>query len=253
MKISVVTATRNCVDTVLDTLCSVQSQGYANVEHVVVDGASSDGTLEALQSSRSSLGALLSEPDEGIYDALNKGIGIASGQVVGFLHADDVYGSSEVLSEIASVFENPEVQAVYGDLEYVRADDLSVVVRHWRSCEFTPQRLLQGWMPPHPTLYVRKEWYDLIGGFNTSYRIAADYLSILQLFSHADLKTVYLPKVVVKMRIGGVSNRSLKNIIRKSSEDYRALKETGVGGLGTLAFKNVSKIGQFFHREVARQ
>jgi len=187
----------------------------------------------------------VSEPDRGIYDALNKGIARASGDVVGFLHADDVYASPDVLARVAEAFADPSVAAVHGDLQYVRKDDTARVVRHWRSSPFSPDRLRRGWMPPHPTLYVRREWYERIGGFDTRYRIAADYHSILRLFSQPGFRSAYVPEVFVKMRLGGASNRSLRNIVRKSREDLEALRRTGVGGVGTLTWKNLGKIGQF--------
>ena len=189
---------------------------------------------------------LLSEPDHGIYDALNKGIARCTGDVVGFLHADDVFGGPQVLATVAAAFVDPAVCAVYGDLQYVRKHDLGQVVRHWRSTPFTRRQLAWGWMPPHPTLYVRRNWYSKIGGFYSRYRIAADYFSILSLFSQPGFKAVYLPQVLVKMRVGGASNRSLQNVIRKSREDLDALRRTGVCGLGPLAWKNVSKLGQFW-------
>lgn len=223
-------------------------QSYSNREHVVIDGASRDGTLAVLQARRSQLAVLVSEPDSGIYDALNKGIAHASGEVLGFLHADDVYATPDVLAHVAQAFTDPAVCAIYGDLQYVRKDDPSQVVRQWQSSPFTLRRLAWGWMPPHPTLYVRRQWYQRIGGFDTRYHIAADYFSILQMFSHPEFKTVYLPMVLVKMRLGGASNRSLKAIIRKSQEDWDALRRTGVGafgGVGALVWKNLSKLGQF--------
>jgi glycosyltransferase involved in cell wall biosynthesis len=246
MKISVITITWNCASTIADCLDSVASQIYSNREHVVIDGASTDGTVDILRSREGQLGVLVSEPDNGIYDALNKGIARATGDVVGFLHADDVYASPEILAHVAAAFADPSVCAVYGDLQYVRKEDMTQVVRHWQSCPFSRRKLAWGWMPPHPTLYVRREWYEKIGGFDTRYRIAADYFSMLQLFSQPDFKAVYLPEVLVKMRLGGASNRSLENIIRKSREDLDALRRSGVGGLGALAWKNLSKIGQFF-------
>ena len=248
VKISLVTATWNCAATVADCLASVAGQSYANREHVLIDGASRDDTLRVLQAHREQLAVLVSEPDRGIYDALNKGIARASGDVVGFLHADDVFAGPDVLARVAAVFADPTVSAVYGDLEYVRKDDVSQVVRHWQSSPFSRRRLEWGWMPPHPTLYVRREWYERIGGFDARYRIAADYFSILCMFSQPDFKAVYLPEVLVKMRLGGASNRSLKAIIRKSSEDWRALRESRVGalgGVGALIWKNLSKLSQF--------
>lgn len=234
--------------TVGDCLASVEAQTYPHKQHVVIDGASLDGTAEWLEARRSRLAVLVSEPDRGIYDALNKGITHSTGDVVGFLHADDLYAHPDVLSDVAQAFSDPAVCAVYGDLQYVKKDDTSAVVRHWQSCPFSPQRLAWGWMPPHPTLYVRREWYERIGWFDTRYRIAADYLSILQMFSQPSFKAVYLPEVMVKMRLGGASNRSLANIVRKSREDLNAMRQSGVGafgGLGALAWKNLSKLGQF--------
>lgn len=248
LKISVISVTWNCVATVGDCLASVGAQNYSNREHVVIDGGSRDGTVELLESKRSQLAVLVSEPDKGIYDALNKGIARSTGDVVGFLHADDLYAYPDVLADVATAFDDPSVCAVYGDLQYVKKQDTSHVVRHWQSSPFSTRRLGMGWMPPHPTLYVRREWYERIGGFDTRYRIAADYFSVLQLFSQPGFKAVYLPKVMIQMRMGGASNRSLTNMIRKSQEDYDALRRSGFGafsGLRTLAAKNLSKISQF--------
>lgn len=202
-----------------------------------------------LQSHSEGLAVLVSEQDCGIYDALNKGIERASGDIVGFLHADDLYAHPDVLTHIAAAFEaDSSISAVYGDLQYVRREDTSAVVRHWKSSPFSAKQLAWGWMPPHPTLYVRREWYERIGGLDTRYRIAADYFSILQMFSDPAFKAVYLPEVLVKMRLGGASNRSIKSIVRKSREDWDALKRTNVGalsGVGALFWKNFSKLTQF--------
>lgn len=202
-----------------------------------------------LQSNRDGLAVLVSEPDFGIYDALNKGIERSSGDIVGFLHADDLYAYPDVLAHIAAAFEeDTSICAVYGDLQYVRREDTSAVVRHWKSSPFSAKQLAWGWMPPHPTLYVRREWYERIGGLDTRYRIAADYYSILQMFSDPAFKAVYLPEVLIKMRLGGASNRSIKSIVRKSREDWDALRRTNVGalgGVGALFWKNFSKLTQF--------
>lgn len=246
--ISIVTATWNCQATVADCLKSVADQTWPHREHLVVDGASTDGSLDLLEAHRHQLAVLQSEPDRGIYDALNKGLALATGDVVGFLHADDLYAHPQVLEHVAAAFQDPTVCAVYGDLQYVRQHDTTQVVRHWQSCPASAARLAWGWMPAHPTLYVRREWYQRIGGFDTRYRIAADYLSILQLFSQPGFKAVYLPEVLVTMRLGGASNRSLKAIARKTAEDWRALRQTRVGalgGVGALVWKNLSKLSQF--------
>ena len=256
MKISVITATFNSAATIAECVDSIAAQDHGDVEHVVVDGQSTDGTLEVLDERRDSIAQLVSEPDEGIYDALNKGIGLATGDVVGFLHADDVLADSSVLSWVADAFEDDDVDGVYGDLQYVSATDTSRVIRHWRSGEFSPRKLRWGWMPPHPTLYVRREWYQWLGGLDTGYRIAADYHSILRLLSEPGFKVRYIPRVLVRMRVGGASNRSLRNIILKSREDFRALRATragALGGFGALAWKNLSKLNQFVHARSARR
>ena len=256
IQISVVTACYNSASTLGHALDSVLAQDYTGVEHIVIDGASSDSTREILAARPQGQLRWYSEPDKGIYDALNKGIARARGDVVGFLHADDEYASTDVLSMIAACFTEAEVMACYGDLVYVGQHDTSRVIRYWRSGAYHPQQLNSGWMPPHPTLYVRRELYEKIGGFNTSYRIAADYDCILRLFRTIEEeggRVEYLPKVLLNMRTGGASNRSLKNIIQKSREDLRALRANKVGGLGVLAMKNFSKLGQFFRRGQDRE
>lgn len=249
IKISVITATWNCVGTVADAVSSLSSQTYPTIEHVWIDGASTDGTKEVLaRFHKEERGVLISEPDNGIYDALNKGINYATGDVVGFLHADDLYADEEVLSRVASAFTDPDVDAVYGDLVYVRKENPSSVVRYWETNMFAPSRLARGWMPPHPTLYLRRRIFDVLGSFDTTFRIAADYDHILRVFSQPNLKSVYLPHILVKMRVGGASNRSLSNILCKSSEDLRAIRRNKVGGIHTLACKNFSKLRQFWLR-----
>ncbi len=248
MKISVITATWNCVETVGDCLASVAGQSYPNLEHILIDGGSRDGTLEVLRAHRARLAVLVSEPDGGIYDALNKGIARATGEVVGLLHADDVYADGDVLSRVAGAFADPTVEAVYGDLVYVAREDTGRVIRYWRSGAFQPARLRRGWMPPHPTLYLRRALYARFGVFDTRYRIAADYDLMLRMLAQVPGRVVYVPEVLVRMRVGGVSNRSLGKILQKSREDYRALRANRVGGLGALAWKNLSKVPQFFRR-----
>lgn len=242
--ISVVTATYNSGATIDCCLRSVASQTWPLREHIVIDGKSSDNTLDLVRAAEPRPTKVVCEADDGIYDALNKGIKNASGDVVGFLHSDDYFSHSEVLSTVARAFEDPYVCAVYGDLDFVHKEDTSRIVRKWRSCVFERAMLKKGWMPPHPTLYVRREWYLRTGCFDSSYRISGDYLSILRLFSHPAFKSVHLPEVLVKMRTGGVSTRSPFNLWLKSREDLRALRACGVGGYRTLWQKNLSKITQ---------
>jgi glycosyltransferase len=246
LKISVITAVRNRVATVGEALDSVHSQSWPDVEHVVIDGVSTDGTLELLETRRSEIAVLVSERDSGIYDALNKGLKLATGDVIGLMHSDDIYADEHVLADIAAAFADPDIDAAYGDLDYVSQTDTTRVIRHWRSGEYSPRRLAQGWMPPHPTLYLRRHVIERWGGFDASFRIAADYDAILRYFGRGRIRSAYVPRVLVKMRVGGESNRSVGRMVRKSREDYAALRRNDIGGLVTLARKNLSKIGQFF-------
>ena len=246
LKISVITAVYNRADTIQDALDSVAMQDYAQIEHVVVDGASHDGTVEILQRNSDQIDALISETDNGIYDALNKGIRLATGDVIGFLHADDVFASTKVLSRIAAEFAAPTVDATYGDLVYVSNDDKRSVIRHWKAGHFSQGRLAWGWMPPHPTLYVRRDVYERLGTFDNDFGIAADYDCILRLLGRGKVSPAYIPDVLVKMRIGGASNGSLRKILQKSREDYQALRRNEIGGVGALAWKNLSKLRQYF-------
>lgn len=251
LKISVVTAVFNRAGTVAEALASVQGQTWPQVEHVVIDGASTDGTLPILQAHRAQLAALVSEPDQGIYDALNKGIRRASGDVVGFLHADDVFESPDSLARVAAAFADPAVDAVYGDLVYVRQQDPTQVVRYWRAGPFVPGCLARGWMPPHPTFYVRRAVYERLGLFDTRFRIAADYESILRFLGPGGVRPAYLPQVLVRMRLGGISNRSLASMVRKSREDLTAMQLNGIGGVQALVRKNLTKLPQFITRAAA--
>jgi glycosyltransferase involved in cell wall biosynthesis len=247
ISISIVTATWNCVDTLSDCFASISQQDYEKYEHIVIDGASTDGTIDIINQQRNKISAFISEVDTGVYDALNKGIQLSTGDVIGFLHSDDSYASINVLTRIAKAFEDPSVCAIYGDLEYVSKEDKSKVIRRWRSKKFSDNYLHWGWMPPHPTLYVRKDWYSRIGNFDTSYSISADYHNILKLFAHRDFKTVYLPHTIIKMRLGGLSNKSLSAIFKKSMEDWRALRSCSFSPLNALfvvAWKNLSKLTQ---------
>lgn len=245
MKVSVITAVYNSRATVEAALASALAQRHGNVELLVIDGGSTDGTMEVLRDYADRIAVLVSEPDSGIYDALNKGIGLASGEVVGFLHADDLFADDFVIERIAAAFRDPAVEAAYGDLVYVSKTDTRRVIRRWTAGPFSKARMGWGWMPPHPTLYVRRGVYERLGRFDTRYRIAADYDCILRFLGRGGIIPAYIPEVLVKMRVGGASNRSLANIMQKSREDYRALRENQVGGLGALAWKNFSKINQF--------
>jgi glycosyltransferase involved in cell wall biosynthesis len=245
MKISIITAVYKSAETVGQAIASVAGQSHRDIEHLIIEGASGDDTLAAIEAVSHDRMVVTSEPDKGIYDALNKGIRQATGDVVGLVHADDFLAHKDVLANIAVAFYDPQVEAIYGDLDYISKVDPDRVIRHWSSGSYHPERLPQGWMPPHPTLYLRRSVFDRIGVYDTRYQIAADYDFVLRYFSETRAQPVYLPQVLVKMRVGGESNRSLGRVIRKSREDYTALRQNQVGGIGTLLRKNASKLGQF--------
>ena len=245
MKISVVTAVFNRAETIGDTLESVGRQKSVEIEHIIQDGGSTDGTLAILHQSKAKTLNVLSEPDNGIYDAINRGIARATGDIVGLLHSDDVFGSDTALQQIEAAFE-PGIDGVYGDLNYVAANDLSRVRRRWRSGAYHPDKLRRGWMPPHPTLYLRRDVFDRLGKYDPNMKIAADYDAILRWLIKGQIRLAYVPHVLVTMRTGGASNRSISQLLRKSREDYTAIRRNGAGGFGTLALKNLSKLHQFF-------
>ncbi len=250
MKFSIITATYNSEAVITSCMASVLSQDYANIEYIIIDGVSTDNTINIIKSYQKTHNniKLISEPDQGIYDALNKGIKHATGDVIGFVHSDDFLASPSIISTIITLFKTTNSDGVYGDLQYVNKHDTTKVVRHWESCGYSPKLLKQGWMPAHPTLFLKSSVYKTHGSFNLNYKIAADYDFILRVFGDKQLQFSYLPQVITKMRTGGASNQSIKNIIKKTKEDYRALKTNKVGGFYAVAFKNISKIHQFYKK-----
>ena len=249
MKISIITVTFNSEETLEDTITSVADQVYNDVEHIVIDGGSSDGTLEILDKYKDKLSKIVSEEDDGIYDAMNKGIGLATGEVIGFLNSDDFFSGTEVLSSIAKAFQDPQVQACHADLVYVDSDDPGKVVRYWKSQEYKAGLFEKGWMPAHPTFYVRSSVYRQYGIFDTQYKFHSDMELTARFFIKGEIKTLYLPEVWVKMRTGGTTNKTIKNIIRGNMESYRACKNLGLKLTPFYFFtKFVMRIPQFFQR-----
>jgi glycosyltransferase len=245
LKISIITATYNSAGTVRDTLNCISRQDHPDIEHIVVDGGSKDQTA-AIVRSFPHVAKWVSERDNGIYDAMNKGIGLATGDVIGILNSDDLYTGPSVLSTIAKAFSDPAVMTVYADLQYVHPDDTDRVVRTWRTGSFRKSRFYYGWMPPHPTFFVRSEVYRLAGLFNTDLRSAADYEIMLRILLKHGLSTVYIPDVIVRMRTGGMSNASLWNRLRANKEDRAAWKLNGLKPyFFTLYLKPLLKIHQF--------
>lgn len=223
MKISIITATYNSAATVRDSLTCIAGQQHPFIEHIIVDGLSKDNTLEIVREF-SHVAKVVSEKDKGIYDAMNKGVQLATGEIVGILNSDDFYTGPSVLAKVATAFEDAAVEAVYGDLQYVKATNLDTVIRTWRSGHYKKKFLYYGWMPPHPTFFVRRHLYDKYGLFNTSLRSAADYELMLRFLLKHDTQVKYIPEVLVKMRAGGMSNASLKNRFRANKEDMMAWK-----------------------------
>ncbi len=247
MKISIITASFNNADTIADTIESVLAQDYSDVEYIIVDGGSTDDTMKIVEESKSKISKVVSEKDDGIYFALNKGIDLATGDVIAFLHADDIFASPNVLSKVIDTFKEKNVESVYGDLHYVDRVDTKKIIRNWRSGEYVHGLFLKGWMPPHPSFFLKKEIYKKFGTFNTSFRSAADYELMLRMLHKNKISTAYLPEVIVKMRVGGVSNSSMKNRVKANREDKRAWEVNGLKpGLLTFIRKPLSKIKQFF-------
>jgi len=224
LRLSLVTVVRNnpLVAQAVDSILSQDFQG--GIESIVIDGASTDDTLAALAPLRDRIAHFVSEPDNGIYDAMNKGLRLASGDIVGILNADDQYQDRHVFARVARAFEDPSVDTCYGDLVLVRADDPSRVLRYWRSGPPRPESFQWGWMPPHPTFFVRRSAYEHLGLFDLSYHLAADYEFMLRALLKYRLKAAYIPEVLVRMRAGGASNGSLRGILKANAECRRAFR-----------------------------
>ena len=247
VKISIITATWNSESTLPATLESLASQTSQDFESIVIDGGSTDSTVDIIKSSPV-VDRWVSEKDKGIYDALNKGIHMASGEYVGFMHSDDIFASSRSVEILLDHIKNNTPDALYADLQYVQKDDVSKIVRQWDSGVFEYSKLKRGWMPPHPTFYMKKSLYNDLGVFDLSYDIAADYDSLIRYLYVNNVLPLYIPEVLVKMRVGGASNRSLKNIILKSKEDIRIMRNAKIPVFSGVIGKNISKIPQFFKR-----
>ncbi len=248
MKVSIITATYNSGKTLQETIDSVVAQDYENIEYIIIDGCSTDDTLKIVDVNKQYITKFISEPDDGIYNAFNKGVKLATGDIIGILNSDDIYDNPKVISTIVEQFKEKNADIVYGDLIYRKKSkdtEKSKVIRYWKSNKFTPKSLKYGWMAPHPTLYCTKDVYKRCGLFDETLKLASDYDFILRLFKQKDLVKIYIPKVLVRMYIGGVSNGSFTNIIKNFKENYISIKRNEVGGVFTLLCKKVRKIRQF--------
>ena len=217
MKISIITAVLNNKEHIESCINSVTSQTYNDIEYIIIDGGSTDGSLEIIKHStlNNQHFSFVSEKDNGIYDALNKGIKNATGEVIGLLHSDDIFADNTVIEKVADKFVENKTDSVYGDLEYVSAHDVSKRIRYWEAGSCDINKLKHGWMPPHPSFFVKKKIFDKVGLYNKEYKIAADYDMVLRLLWKERITTAYLPVVVTKMRWGGASNRDIPSILHK--------------------------------------
>ncbi|MCW3077219.1 MAG: hypothetical protein JWO32_1828 [Bacteroidetes bacterium] len=247
MKVSIITVTFNSADTLQDTIHSVITQSYMNTEFIIIDGGSTDNTLNIVKKYKGSISVVVSEKDQGLYDAINKGIDLATGDIIGILHSDDFYIHEHVISHYVKVFNDKNCHAVYSDLYYVKRENTDKIIRKWKSGNYNPDSFINGWMPPHPTFFVKKEVYNRLGKFNTEFKTAADYELMLRFIHKNKIDLAYLPEYTVKMRIGGKSNASVKNRVNANLEDRKAWEVNGLKPrFYTLYLKPFRKIFQFF-------
>ena len=248
-KISIITVSYNSQCTIKHTIDSFSSQTYKNKEYILIDGASNDWTLDILDFKKDEIDNFVSEPDCGIYDAMNKGIKAAKGDIVGILNSDDFYYNQDVLSKVAKVFEDTDCDCLYGDLVFVNKVNARKIVRYWKSGKFEKNLMTKGWMLPHPTFFVKKEIYQKYGLYNTNLKSAADYEMILRLLHKEKITVEYIPEILIKMRMGGESNASIWNRLKGNNEDNIAWDLNGLKKPPFIRFiKPFRKISQFFRK-----
>lgn len=246
MKISIITAVFNGVETIEACIKSVLSQSYKNIEHVIIDGGSTDGTLDIINKYREGISYWVSESDNGTYDAMNKGIMVATGEMVGILNSDDMYADEFVIENVVKCVSENQSDTCYGDLSYVDKDDANKIIRYWKSGKYLKKNFKKGWMPPHPTFFVKKAVFEKYGGFNTALPVAADYELMLRFLYKYEITTIYIPKVLVKMRTGGISKPGLVNTAKVIVENYKAWKINDLTSSPiTFILKPLTKVFQY--------
>lgn len=251
--VSIVTVCFNSELFIRDCIASVVSQSYSNIQYIVIDGLSSDRTISILQSERSNIDILISEPDNGIYDAMNKGISLASGTIIAFLNSDDFYSDPDVISKVVSIFQETHCDCVYGDLCYIDQLNPTIIRRYWRSSIYSPHRFNRGWAPPHPCFFVKSDVFQAFGSFNTNYFLAADFDLMYRFLAVHQISCSYLDEVLVYMRLGGVTNCSLTNIFAQNREILQILRQYNssinpfVFILSKLFARALQFIRSFFH------
>jgi len=246
MKVSLITVTYNAEKYLAACIESVLRQDYPNIEYIVIDGSSSDKTLSIIESHSAGIDKWLSEKDGGMYDAINKGMKLATGDIIGILNSDDILASHNTISKIAQCFTEKGVDSLYGDLVYVDGDDTSKVHRYWKGADYNRKAFHWGWMPAHPTFYIRRDVVEQLGGYETHFFTAADFEFMTRYLYRHRVSSCYLPELIVKMRKGGMSNGSMKKRLRANRRDYLALKRNGVPfPLFASLFKPVRKLPQY--------
>lgn len=245
MKVSIITACRNSQEFIYSAINSVNNQTYDDIEHVFIDGKSSDRTLDIIKGSSIRDNIIISEPDDGIYHALNKGIELATGDIIGFVHSDDFLFNDNVIQNVVSAFRESDADIIYGDLNYVLKSDSNFIFRKWISGPFSPSNFELGWMPPHPTFFMKSDSYKKLGSFNTVYNISADYDAMIRYMWLTPQNVFYIPSVLTCMRVGGESNRNLNRIINKTREDVIIMSFYGFPVFKTIFLKNFLKLSQF--------
>ncbi len=247
MKVTIITVTLNAASTLEASINSVLSQTYSNIEYIIIDGKSKDNTVDIIKKYQDKISCWVSETDRGMYDAINKGIGLATGDIVGLLNSDDLFYSNDVIQSIVETFTSENTDSVYGDLEYVDAEDTDKVFRIWKGKVYRRNRFLLGWMPAHPTFYVKRSIYLKYGGYENHFYSAADYELMCRYLYKLKISSAYLPKLIVKMRMGGQSNRSFKMRVRANRRDYLAMKKNNIPFAFLVSIlKPLSKLHQFY-------
>lgn len=247
MKVSIITVSYNAVDTIEDTIRSVLAQDYPNLEFILIDGDSKDDTMKVVDKYRGRIARIISESDEGVYDAMNKGIALATGDVIGILNADDTYSHSSVLSTVVSFLSERDIDSCYGDLRYVDRDNPDRIRRYWKSGAYRRSKFLYGWMPPHPAFFAKRSLYEKYGVFNTQLRTSADYELMLRFLYRNEASSRHIPEVLVKMKTGGQSNASYSNRLNANREDRKAWELNGLRRpFYTTYLKPIRKIAQYF-------